>query len=110
VQARIVDLATSPYAEAVASAKALQRALNNNELTSVRASAQRMRDALGGSGTIAVVAPRLAPAASASEMPDAGTQLELQTELQLIEDLLTGNESERREGLDKLHQLIRRMR
>ena len=43
-------------------------------------------------------------------MPDAATQLELQTELQLIEDLLTGSESERREGLDKLHQLIRRMR
>jgi hypothetical protein len=110
VQARIVDLATSPYAEAVASAKALQRALNNGELTSVRASAQRMRDALGGSGTIAVIAPRPVPPAAASEMPDAATQLELQTELQLIEDLLTGNESERREGMDKLHQLIRRMR
>jgi len=110
VQARIVDLATSPYAEAVASAKALLRALNNNELTSVRASAQRMRDALGGSGTIAVIAPRPAPAAAASEMPDAATQLELQAELQLIEDLLTGSEAERREGMDKLHQLIRRMR
>jgi hypothetical protein len=110
VQARIVDLATSPYAEAVASAKALQRALNNNELPSIRASAQRMRDALGSSGTIAVIAPRPAPAEAASEMTDAATRIELRTELQLIEDLLTGNESERREGMDKLHQLIRRMR
>jgi hypothetical protein len=110
VQARIVDLPSSPYAEAVASAKALQRALNNGELPSVRASAQRMRDALGASGTIAVIGARPAPVETASEMPDTATQLELRTELQLIEDLLTGNESERREGMDKLHQMVRRMR
>ncbi len=110
VQARIVDLPSSPYAEAVASAKAVQRALNNGELPSVRASAQRMRDALGGGGTIAVIGTRPAPVEPASEMPDTATQLELQTELQLIEDLLTGNESERREGMDKLHQMIRRLR
>jgi hypothetical protein len=42
--------------------------------------------------------------------PDNASQLEMQTELQLIEDLLTGNDTERREGLDKLHQLIRKMR
>jgi hypothetical protein len=41
---------------------------------------------------------------------DTAAQVEMQTELQLIEDLLTGNEAERREGLDKLHQLIRKMR
>jgi hypothetical protein len=110
VQARIVDLASSPYAEAVASAKAIQRALNNGELPSVRASAQRMRDALGGSGTIAVIAARPEPAEATPVAPDTATQLEMRTELQLIEDLLTGNESERREGLDKLHQMIRRMR
>jgi hypothetical protein len=112
VQARIVDLATSPYAEAVTSAKALMRALDNGELASVRASAQRMRDALGGSGsassTIAVIAPR--PTTTAPPATDAATQLELRTELQVIEDLLTGSESERREGLDRLHQMIRRMR
>ncbi len=110
VQARIVDLPSSPYAEAVASAKALQRALNNGELPSVRASAQRMRDALGGSGTIAVIGVRPTPVETASEMPDTATQLELHTELQLIEDLLTGSEAERREGMDKLHQMIRRLR
>jgi hypothetical protein len=110
VQARIVDLPSSPYAEAVASAKALQRALNNGELPSVRASAQRMRDALGGGGTIAVIGARPTPVEAASEMPDAATQLELRTELQLIEDLLTGSEAERREGMDKLHQMIRRLR
>jgi hypothetical protein len=31
-------------------------------------------------------------------------------ELQSIEDLLTGNESEKRSGLDKLHQLVRKLR
>ncbi|HEX8618583.1 MAG TPA: hypothetical protein VF911_13440 [Thermoanaerobaculia bacterium] len=110
VQARIVDLATSPYAEAVTSAKALMRALDNGELPSVRASAQRMRDALGGSAssTIAVIAPR--PSTTVRPETDAATQLELRTELQMIEDLLTGSEAERREGLDKLHQMIRRMR
>jgi hypothetical protein len=41
---------------------------------------------------------------------DVASQLELQTELQLIEDLLTGSEAERREGLDRLHQMIRRVR
>lgn len=107
VQARIVDLATSPYAEAVTSAKALLRALETNEMSAIRTNAQRMRDALGGGGgTISVIAPRPA----AVEPQDAATRIELQTELQMIEDLLTGSESERRTGLDRLHQLIRRLR
>jgi len=36
--------------------------------------------------------------------------VEIYMELQAVEDLLTGNESEKREGLDKLHQLVRRLR
>ncbi|MFP5246826.1 MAG: hypothetical protein ACLGH0_09035, partial [Thermoanaerobaculia bacterium] len=47
---------------------------------------------------------------AAPQVTDTATRLEMQTELQLIEDLLTGSENERREGLDRLHQLIRRMR
>lgn len=108
VQARIVDLPSSPYAEAVTSAKALQRALENNELAAIRTAAQRLRDSLGGSGAVAVIAAR--PAGNNTTSLDRASQLELQTELQLIEDLLTGSEAERREGLDKLHQLIRRLR
>jgi hypothetical protein len=126
VQARIVDAADSPYAEAVASAKAILRALDNNDIPSTRATARRMRAALGGSSapitsaTAPAVAPPLtsaiAPRPSASEMTvtappvDTATRLELQTELQMIEDLLTGTEAERREGMDRLHQLVRRMR
>jgi hypothetical protein len=112
-QARIVDVADSPYAEAVASAKAIQRALDNNDIASMRASARRMRTALGGSST---TTPVIAPRPAVSEMTvtappaDNATRLELRTELQMIEDLLTGTEAERREGLDRLHQMIRRMR
>jgi len=106
VQARIVDNADSPYASAVASAKAMQRALDNNDIPSLRAMAQRMRDSLGApsrpaASTLTVTAPPEATAAP---------QVEVQSELQAIEDLLTGTEPERREGLDRLHQLIRRMR
>jgi hypothetical protein len=108
VQAKVVDNADSPYANAVASAKAIQRALDNSDIPSLRAMAQRLRDSLG-------VAPVAAPAPSQSTMtvvaaPDSASQIELQTELQLIEDLLTGTEPERREGLDRLHQLIRKTR
>jgi hypothetical protein len=113
VQARIVDNVDSPYADAVASAKAMLRALDNGELPSLRSMAQRMRDGLGGStalaarpasSTMTVTAPAPTP------VRDTAAMVELQAELQLIEDLLTGNESERREGLDRLHQLIRRIR
>jgi hypothetical protein len=114
IQARVVDNADSPYAQAVASAKAMQRALDNSDIPSLRASAQRVRDVLGAPVRQVAVAPSQ-PAPSQSSVtvtaaPDNASQLEMQTELQLIEDLLTGNDTERREGLDKLHQLIRKMR
>jgi hypothetical protein len=109
VQARIIDNADSPYADAVTSAKAMLRALDGGELPSLRAMAQRMRDSLGGAPLPAVSAA--APAvASPPAAGDRAARVELQAELQLIEDLLTGSEAERREGLDRLHQLIRRLR
>jgi hypothetical protein len=124
VQAKIVDKADSPYAEAVTYAKAVQRALDNGDIASLRSSAQRMRSALGGSSAtssitvsapaIPVVARPAAPPpssiASTAAPQDTATRVELQAELQLIEDLLTGSESEKREGMDRLHQLVRRMR
>lgn len=119
-QARIVDAADSPYAEAVASAKAILRALDNKDIPSLRATARRMRTALGGSVAVAAAAstitPPVAPRPSVSEMTvtapptDTAVGPEWKTELQTIEDLLTGTEAERREGMDRLHQLIRRIR
>ncbi|HYR29420.1 MAG TPA: hypothetical protein VEU30_13200, partial [Thermoanaerobaculia bacterium] len=113
VQARIVDNPDSPYADAVGAAKAIQRALENEDVKSLRAMAQRMRSSLGGSAPASRVVTTPAPAASSIDVRpanDTASQLELQTELQLIEDLLTGSEAERREGLDRLHQMIRRLR
>lgn len=112
VQAKIVDNADSPYADAVASAKAIQRALESNDIKSIRSMAQRMRSSLGAAPRVASTTVPV-PASSSIEVrpaADTATQLELQTELQLIEDLLTGTEAERREGLDRLHQMIRRLR
>lgn len=120
VKAKIVDNADSPYADAVASAKAVQRALENNDVPSIRAMAQRMRTALGGAAVtqqVAVQAPRPAestidvrPTPPATVAPAVAPSPESLRELQAIEDLLTGSEQERREGMDRLHQLIRRMR
>lgn len=112
VQARIVDDPDSPYADAVASAKAMLRALDNSDVPSLRAMATRVRDSLQVSAvgatpsraTLQVVAP--APRTVESSIP----AVELYVELQAIEDLLTGTPDERREGLDKLHQLVRRLR
>lgn len=113
VQARIVDEPDSPFAAAVTAAKAVQRALDNGDVNSIRVTSQRMREALGAGtdsgSTIAVVAPRPSTTVRVP-VQDAASRLEMQTELQMIEDLLTGTEAERREGLDRLHQLIRRMR
>jgi len=110
VQARIVDNPDSPYADAVASAKAIHRALDNNDIKSMRAMAQRMRTSLGGARIVAVPTPASSTLDVRPAPSDVAAQLELQTELQVIEDLLTGTESERREGLDRLHQMIRRLR
>jgi hypothetical protein len=109
VQARIVDNADSPYANAVASAKAIQRALENNDIPSIRAMAGRLRDQMGAPPRV-VAAPPSQSTVTVTAAPDSASQIELQAELQLIEDLLTGSESERREGLDRLHQLVRRTR
>lgn len=138
VKARIVDNADSPYAEAVASAKAVERALESSDVPSIRSMAQRMRSSLtrGIQAAESVPAPYVPPSAvpssyvppsavpptavpppvavtsAAPQLPqtDPAARLEMQAELQVIEDLLTGSEAERREGMDRLHQLIRRLR
>lgn len=106
IKAKIVDNADSPYADAVASAKAVQRALENNDVPSIRAMAQRMRNTLDTQRP----AVRSAEDPPAPPQPAASAEAGIRAELQLIEDLLTGSEQERREGLDRLHQLIRRLR
>ena len=105
IKARIVDNADSPYGDAVASAKAIQRGLENNDVPSIRAMAQRLRHGLEG-GPVG----RLPAVPVEVSRPAASADPQMREELQAIEDLLTGTEPERREGMDRLHQLIRRLR
>ena len=110
VQARIVDRADSPYASAVTAAKAVERALDDGNAATVRAAARRMGDSLGSDVSRPSASTMTVQAPPASSSADSATRIEMQAELQVIEDLLTGNEAERRDGLDRLHQLIRRLR
>ena len=101
VQARVFDHADSPYADAVASSKAVLRALDHDDVGSMRAMAARIvkdlePETAGPPRTVEVAAPRV--------------DTDLYNELQAIEDLMTGNETERRQGLDRLHQLVRKLR
>ena len=113
IKAKIVDNADSPYADAVASAKAIQRALDNGDIPSMRAMAQRMRSSLLRGAAAAPgrrVEGMTPPAAEAAAASQETVDRALRDELQEIEDLLTGSEQERREGMDRLRRLIRRLR
>jgi hypothetical protein len=106
LEARVFDDPNSPYAEAVSSLKAIQRALDHDDVPSIRAMAQRVSQTLGrttpaASGAVDVVAPRTTEAVAPAEVS---------SELQSIEDLLTGSDAERRQGVDRLHQLVRKLR
>jgi hypothetical protein len=107
IEARVIDNADSPYADAVASAKAIQRALDHNDVSSIRAMAQRMYGDLVAKLPSSQVAVEEKSGNTATGQPG---NPELLNELQSIEDLLTGTEAERREGLDRLHQLVRKLR
>ena len=103
LEAKIFDNPDSPYADAVNSAKAILRGVDNDDIPSIRAMAQRLAGDLETSkpatAAVEVTAPR-----------EQAAQPDVATELQAIEDLLTGTEVERRQGLDRLHQLLRRLR
>ncbi|HWS71318.1 MAG TPA: hypothetical protein VN605_04360 [Thermoanaerobaculia bacterium] len=116
IQAKIFDNPDSPFADAVASAKAIQRGLERSDIPSIRNMAQRMvvdlRPSEGAPAvrTIEVVArPTPAPVPQ-SAMASEALPSDFSAELQAIEDLLTGTDAERRQGMDRLHQLVRRTR
>jgi len=117
INAKVFDNVDSPYADAVSSAKAILRALDNSDVPSIRSMATRMHDDLAGKMPAAPVAasitpiPAPAPASSTSvDVNAASMTSDVYAQLQSIEDLLTGTDSEKREGLDKLHQLVRKLR
>jgi hypothetical protein len=85
----------------VASEKAVLRALDHDDVGSMRAMATRIvRD----------LEPETASPARGVEVVAPRADADLYNELQAIEDLMTGNETERRQGLDRLHQLVRKLR
>lgn len=115
LQAKVIDNPDSPYADAVSSAKAILRALDHADIGSVRAMAQRIDARLrtpASASVLDVSATRTPehPTHAAETIGGGVAAGGVQTELQAIEDLLTGTEAERRQGLDRLHQLLRRMR
>jgi hypothetical protein len=117
IEARIFDEPSSPYADAVDSAKAILKAIDHSDTASIRAMAQRISGKLGADSTVASMPIGNAPAtiaatpsASQIEVTAGRNDPETMTELQAIEDLLTGTEAERRQGVDRLHQLLRRLR
>lgn len=117
IEARIFDEPSSPYADAVESAKAILKAIDHSDKSSIRAMAQRISTSFAASSAV-IPAPIGAPPATIAATPavsqvnvTAGREdAETLTELQAIEDLLTGTEAERRQGVDRLHQLLRRLR
>ena len=107
IEARVIDNADSPYADAVASAKAILRGLDHDDVASIRAMAKRMyKDLAPDVGAVSPAGTRPAEAPAATQKIDPVVV----TELQAIEDLLTGTEAERRQGMDRLHQLVRKLR
>jgi hypothetical protein len=113
VQASIFDNTDSPYSDAVASAKSILKALDRQDLATMRAMAQRivanLQTARPAERTVEVTAPRVPQPVIPSTEPEAGSA-DVLPELQAIEDLLTGSDAERRQGTDRLHQLIRKLR
>jgi hypothetical protein len=117
VEARIFDDPASPYADAVESAKAILGATDHNDKNSIRAMAQRIAGRLQPASA-AILTPvgnppvtiAAVPATSQMEVVSGRSDPETTAELQAIEDLLTGTEAERRQGVDRLHQLLRRLR
>jgi hypothetical protein len=117
VEARIFDEPSSPYADSVESAKAILKSIEKNDKPSIRAMAQRIASRLPAESVapapvIGSAPPPIAvvPPASQIEVTASRGDGETVTELQAIEDLLTGTEAERRQGVDRLHQLVRRLR
>lgn len=118
IQAKIFDNPDSPFADAVASAKAIQKALDRSDVPSIRSMAQRivvdLRPSEGAPAVRSIdVVARATPAPAPAPLPAMASQpmpADAAAELQEIEDLLTGSDAERRQGMDRLHQLLRRMR
>jgi len=105
IEARIIDDAKSPYAAATASTKNLLRLIEAGNAGPIRSGAAELQSLLSASTTPPPVATAVRETVAATPATE-----DLHREVQTIEDLLTGTEAERREALERLHQLERRLR
>ncbi len=130
VKAELVDNADSPWFGSVQNAKLLRSAVERNDISAVQSFAGTLVSRLdqafqqeSPTAPVSVAAIPAAPATPPSASPreplrpagatpnlEAPPTLEIYFDLQRIEDLLTGSEAERREGLNLLHQLVRKLR
>lgn len=110
LQARVVDNPESPYADAVSSAKAALRALDNSDIPSLRSMAARIQGGLRRTSPLPQPVARTVEVTAPREVEPAQPSVDVYKDLEAIEDLLTGSEAEKREGLDRLHQLVRKLR
>lgn len=115
-QPKLVDNVKSPYLPAVQNALALPKAIDREDTVEVRRLCDSIVATLGSVNpeAAASAAAMLSQSATSIDVTpqSAGRQSdpELNRRLQEIEDLLSGTESERREGMDKLRQLVRSTR
>lgn len=132
IKADLVDNADSPWFGAVQNAKLLRTAIERNDVSGVQSFATTLASRLARHVEPAVrVEEPAEPALAETRLPPVpeppsrpgplrppGAEpsiepppvIEIYFDLQRIEDLLTGTETERREGMDRLHQLVRRLR
>lgn len=99
----LLDEPGSPFAQPTANLLAMKDAVRNRDVLEIRRLCDATTAAFDemGSG----VRGRLRPVGSVSPAGQKTSQRTLD-ELRAIEDLLTGTETQRREGMDRLHQLI----
>lgn len=116
LQARLVDNSDSPYAASVATVAALARAAEHDDLGGVKTYSADLASRLASNVATmpcvdtAAATPQRPLETTISVTPETMPQVEVYMELQNIEDMLTGTEGERRDAVDKLHQLIRKLR
>jgi hypothetical protein len=117
VQAKLADNPASPWSRPVENLKLFLQALDRGDRGNMRTTANLLvtDPTLGTDARVSI--PERELRVTQEDLPldsrPGSTALsgsELYIELQTIEDLLTGSESERRQGLDLLHQLVRRVR
>lgn len=118
LQGRVFDNPDSPYADAVASAKAILRALDHDDVPSMRAMATRMADDLQPAAdapattrvTVTSTAPAPPPPAVVPSAVAAPPPVDVYPELLVIQDLLNGTEADQKQALERLRQLIQKVR